>query len=276
MRVVTLRCGEVPNYELRCVRPQVLRSRLLLRSHKRQLSSSTLQVALPVKALNGRPRPEAERPYPRSQISKSDTISIAQLAADVEAAAAGLDMSLIRLPLGWSGDLCDFDLPLDYLGYDGGGGIGSGSGMAVGAALGLKDSGRLRVAIIGDGDYLIGVSALWTAANARIPLLIIVANNRSFFNDELHQERVARDRSQPIENRWIGQRIDDPAPDLAGLARAQGLTGFGPVSDPAELVGVLRNAVEILRAGGSVVVDVHVTPGYSPTMSSGMTLSHDD
>ena len=218
----------------------------------------------------------SERPYPRSQISKSDTISIAQLAADVEAAAAELDMSLIRLPLGWSGDLCDFDHPLDYLGYDGGGGIGSGPGMAVGAALGLKDSGRLPVAIIGDGDYLMGVSALWTAANARIPLLIIVANNRSFFNDELHQERVARDRSRPIENRWIGQRIDDPAPDLAGLARAQGLTGFGPVSEPAELVGVLRNAVEIVRAGGSVVVDVHVTPGYSPAMSSGMTRSHDD
>ena len=132
------------------------------------------------------------------------------------------------------------------------------------------------ICIAGDGDYLMGVSALWTAANARIPLLIIVANNRSFFNDELHQERVARDRSRPIENRWIGQRIDDPAPDLAGLARAQGLTGFGPVSEPAELVGVLRNAVEIVRAGGSVVVDVHVTPGYSPAMSSGMTRSHDD
>ena len=75
-----------------------------------------------------RPSPR-ERPYPRSQVSKSDTISIAQLAAEVEAAAAGLDMSLIRLPLGWSGDLCDFDQPLDYLGYDGGGGIGSGPAL---------------------------------------------------------------------------------------------------------------------------------------------------
>ena len=53
-------------------------------------------------------------------------------------------------------------------------------------------------------------------------MLMIVANNRSFFNDELHQDRVARERRRPVENRWIGQRIDDPAPDLAALARSQG------------------------------------------------------
>lgn len=217
-----------------------------------------------------------ERPYQRSPSPQSNTISIAQLAAAVEAATDGLETCLIRLPLGWSGDLCDFDHPLDYLGYDGGGGIGSGPGMVVGAALGLKDTGRLPVAIIGDGDYLMGLSALWTAANARIPMLVIIANNQSFFNDELHQERVARDRSRPVENRWIGQRIADPTPDLAGLARAQGLIGFGPVTEPTEVIDVLRKAVECVRGGGSVVVDVHVTPGYSPAMSSGMTRSHDD
>ena len=66
-----------------------------------------------------------------------------------------------------------------------------------------------------------GVTALWTAAHYRIPLLIVVANNRSFFNDELHQERVARMRSRPVENRWIGQRIADPEIDLAGHRRAR-------------------------------------------------------
>jgi thiamine pyrophosphate-dependent acetolactate synthase large subunit-like protein len=49
-----------------------------------------------------------------------------------------------------------------------------------------------------------------------------VANNRSFFNDELHQERVARIRSRPPENRWIGQRISEPDIDIAAMARAQG------------------------------------------------------
>ncbi len=85
-----------------------------------------------------------------------------------------------------------------------------------------KGSGRLAVGICGDGDFLMGVTALWTAAHYRIPLLIVVANNRSFYNDEVHQERVARMRNRPVENKWIGQRISDPDIDLAALARAQG------------------------------------------------------
>ena len=77
---------------------------------------------------------------------------------------------------------------------------------------------------------MMGVTAIWTAAHYRIPLLIVVANNRSFFNDELHQERVARMRNRPVENRWVGQRISDPDIDIAGMARAQGAQGFGPVT----------------------------------------------
>ncbi len=104
---------------------------------------------------------------------------------------------------------------MDFLGGDGGGGVGGGPGISVGAALALKGSGRLPVAVCGDGDFLMGVTALWTAAHYRIPLLIVVANNRSFFNDELHQERVARMRNRPVENRWIGQRISEPDIDFA-------------------------------------------------------------
>ena len=48
--------------------------------------------------------------------------------------------SYIRLPLGWPGEHCRFAHPQDYIGFDGGGGIGSGPGMAVGAALALRDT----------------------------------------------------------------------------------------------------------------------------------------
>ena len=138
----------------------------------------------------------------------------------------------IRLPLGWPGDCCRFADPLDYVGFDGGGGIGSGPGMAVGAALALRDSDsdRLPVAVLGDGDYLMGLTALWTAVHYRIPLLVIVANNESFFNDELHQERIARIRGRPVENRSVGLRMSDPPNDLAMLARGQGAVGIGPVA----------------------------------------------
>ena len=198
-------------------------------------------------------------------------LQVADVAALVREATRDTPVSLLRLPLSWAGDFWDFAHPLDFLGYDGGGGIGSGPGMVVGSALALQGSERLPLAIIGDGDFLMGVTAFWTAANARIPLLCLVANNRSFFNDELHQERVARERGRPVENRWIGQRIDDPAPDLAMMARAQGLTAFGPVRNAAQMREVLPQALAAVRRGESVVVDVLVKPGYSPSMAQGMT-----
>jgi thiamine pyrophosphate-dependent acetolactate synthase large subunit-like protein len=115
-----------------------------------------------------------------------------------------------------------------------------------------------------------GATALWTAVHYNIPLLVVVANNRSFFNDELHQERVARVRSRPVENRWIGQRIADPEIDLAQLAQAQGAIGFGPVTDSAALVPTFQSAIEAVETGAVAVVDVRVAPGYAPAAVAGL------
>ncbi|MGH3318372.1 MAG: thiamine pyrophosphate-binding protein [Nocardioidaceae bacterium] len=199
-----------------------------------------------------------------------DGVRLTDLARDLRAAVADTPTCLVRLPLGWDGGDWDFDHPLDYLGYDGGGGIGSGPGMLVGAALALKGTDRLPVGVLGDGDYLMGVQALWTAAHDDIPLLAVVSNNRSYFNDEVHQERVARVRGRDETRRWVGQRIDDPAPDLAALARAQGLEGIGPITKAGDLPDALESAVALVRAGRPVVLDVVVEPGYSPAMSSGV------
>jgi len=117
--------------------------------------------------------------------------------------------------------------------------------------------------VLGDGDFLMGVTALWTAVRNEIPLLIVVANNRSFFNDELHQERVARQRGRPVENRWIGQAIRGPDIDLATMARGQGCAGIGPVEDPKRLVAAIREAVAAVRAGKVCVVDARVATGYA-------------
>jgi thiamine pyrophosphate-dependent acetolactate synthase large subunit-like protein len=180
-------------------------------------------------------------------------------------------VSLLHLPLSWDGASWPFRHPLDYLGSDGGGGIGGGPGISVGAALALRGSGRLPISICGDGDFLMGVTALWTATHYRIPLLIVVANNQSFYNDEVHQERVARMRNRPVENKWIGVRMSDPEVDLAAMARAQGAKGFGPVHDAAALEGVLTAAIAAVDAGDVAVVDVRVRPGYTPAMASAMT-----
>ena len=116
-----------------------------------------------------------------------------------------------------------------------------------------------------------GVTALWTAVHYKIPLLFVLANNRSFYNDELHQERMARMRNRPVENKWIGQRMSEPDVDLAAMGRAQGAAGFGPVTKPADLAAALEKAIAAVDAGQVAVVDVRVEPGYS----AGHDRSHD-
>lgn len=207
-------------------------------------------------------------------LTGSGPITLNQLSASLQESLKGVDTTLARLPLGWDGDTWDFDQPLAFLGYDGGGGIGSGLGMTIGAALALRDQGRMTVSVLGDGDYMMGAQAIWTAVNQQIPSLVVVANNRSYFNDEVHQERVANTRGRDASRKWVGQRIDDPAPDLAGIARAQGATAYGPVTDRDELGDVLRAAVANVQDGAFVVVDVVVQTGYTPAMAAGLTRDH--
>ena len=220
----------------------------------------SLPEALPV-------RPALDAPAPGTPLD------IMTLAGALGEGLDGVCASMVRLPLGWAGEAWHFRHPLDFLGSDGGAGIGSGPGMLIGAALALKESGRLPVAVLGDGDVMMAASAFWTAAHYGVPFLAVVSNNRSFYNDEVHQERVAVARDRPVENKWIGQRIGDPDIDIAAVARAQGCEGISPVTTSGELVEAVRKGVDLARQGKSVVIDARVQPGYNPNMVAGLTRS---
>ena len=72
------------------------------------------------------------------------------------------------------------------LGGGRGAGVGYGLPSYIGAALGWKGSGRLVVCVLSDGDFFMTSNALWTAAKYEIPLLVIIYNNLSYYNDEDH------------------------------------------------------------------------------------------
>ncbi len=146
------------------------------------------------------------------------------------------------------------------LGGGRGAGVGYGLPASIGAALGYKGSGRLCVSVVGDGDFLMTSNALWTAARYSIPLLILVFNNRSYYNDEEHQERIALRRERPVDNKGIGVQIKDPAPDLAAMARALSVAGFGPITEPDQLGPTLDRAIAIVQGGKPAVVDVVTQP----------------
>ena len=183
---------------------------------------------------------------------------------------------LTHVSLSWHGEFWQFRHPLDYIGSDGGGGVGGGPGISVGAALALKGTGRMPIAVCGDGDFMMSCTSVWTAVHYRIPLLIVVANNRSFYNDEVHQERMAVARNRPVDNKWIGQRISDPDIDMATIARGQGAKGFGPCNTAGELEKALKEAIAVVENGGVAVVDARILPSYSPATAAAMARGKSD
>ncbi|KMK65040.1 thiamine pyrophosphate-binding protein [Puniceibacterium sp. IMCC21224] len=169
-------------------------------------------------------------------------------------------LTFAGLSRGFPVDIMPHRHPLDFIGKDGGGGVGSGPGLTIGAALALKGSGRIVVGSLGDGDTLMSTNALWTAAKYRIPALFLISNNRSYFNDELHQESVAKRRGRNPANAWVGQQLDNPAPDIAGIARSHGVEAIGPIETHEQLNTAMAEAVAAVRAGRPFLLDILIDP----------------
>lgn len=193
---------------------------------------------------------------PSAAPSGPGAIDLVSLGTAVDAAIGDRAATYVRLPIGWPAPTIRIDGPLDYIGNDGGAGVGSGPGMVVGSALALQGSGRLPVAIMGDGDFLMGASALWTAAHYGIPLLLIVNNNRSYGNDVAHQSRMALQRGRPVENRWIGQSLENPRVDIPAQARSYGVSAGETVRDLKDLMPALEAGIKAVEAGECYVLDV--------------------
>ncbi len=183
------------------------------------------------------------------------------LAAEVWDVIKGEDWALANgTGKGWARRLWDWRPERSY-GGSGGAGLGYGLPAALGVALAHRGSGKVCVNLQADGDLLYVVSALYTAAHHRLPLLTVMFNNRTYGNDEAHQEAVAKARGWPIEQKVVGIRIDDPAPDFARLAQGFGVWAEGPI-DTADAVGpALRRALRVVKdEGRPALVDVITRP----------------
>ena len=153
----------------------------------------------------------------------------------------------------WALKLWDFDRPYRWPGKA----LGTGTqiGMALGVALAHRRLGRLVVDCQTDGDLMFDVGALWFAAKHKIPMLCVMHNNRAYYNDWEHQITVARQRGRPEERAYIGMDIEGPAPDFAGLARAQGWYAEGPIEKPSDIAPALKRAIAQVKAGVPALID---------------------
>jgi thiamine pyrophosphate-dependent acetolactate synthase large subunit-like protein len=161
----------------------------------------------------------------------------------------------------WQRRLMNHDKFYRYNGDCGGFGIGYDTPASVGGALAHREHGRLPVAIVGDGDFnFVGAGALWTAAHHKIPLLVMVHNNRAYHAEVMLVQRTAARRGRGNDRVDIGNVIRDPAPDYAKIAQGYGLYAEGPIADPNALAPALERALARVRAGEPALLDVVSQP----------------
>jgi acetolactate synthase-1/2/3 large subunit len=153
----------------------------------------------------------------------------------------------------WARQIWDFDQPYRHPGKS----LGTATqiGISLGVALAHRGSGRLVVDLQPDGDLMFDAGALWVAAKHRIPFLVVMYNNRAYYNDWEHQIRMAKLRGTPVERAHIGMDMVDPAPDFASMAKAMGWYAEGPIERPGDVAPALRRAIERVKAGQPALLD---------------------
>jgi len=154
---------------------------------------------------------------------------------------------------GWAHKLWDFDKPYRHPGRS----LGTATqiGISMGVALANRDAGRLVVDLQPDGDLMFDLGSLWVAAKHKIPMLVVMFNNRAYYNDWEHQIRMAHQRGTPVERAHIGMDLYGPEPDFASVARALGWYAEGPIDKAKDVGPALRRAIERVKAGQPALVD---------------------
>jgi thiamine pyrophosphate-dependent acetolactate synthase large subunit-like protein len=192
------------------------------------------------------------------QVRHEHPIAVATAAAEIWEVIKNEDWVLVNNAVGaWTRRLWHWDHPGCHLGSSGGAGLGYGMGAALGGVLGHRNSGKLCINLQADGDLLFTPSALWTAAHHRLPLLVVMFNNRSYYNSEEHALELARLRERPQSRAGIGTRLDDPPVNFAQMAQAFGLHGEGPIEKADAIRPALERALQVVKEEGRLaLVDI--------------------
>jgi benzoylformate decarboxylase len=122
------------------------------------------------------------------------------------------------------------------------GGIGWGVPASVGVSLANPD--RPVVCVSGDGSAMYSIQSLWTAANHKLPLNVVICNNGGY--------RIIKQRLLAFhgDDHYVGMDFADPPVDFTGMAKALGLEAIR-ITDPAELKPKLSDAFK--RPGAKLI-----------------------
>jgi acetolactate synthase I/II/III large subunit len=191
-------------------------------------------------------------------------VSVARLTAELAAALDGESWSAVTNSAHflnmWPQKLWDINRWNQFQIASGAGGLGFTLPSAIGAALALKNSGTIPVAFQTDGDFMYVSSALWTAAHHRVPLLVVMHNNRAYHAEHMNIQLMSNQRQRGITDTGLGTTLVDPPIDFGMLARSMGVWGTGPVTDPNAVQPALQQALAVVKSGHPALVDVVTQP----------------
>jgi len=190
-------------------------------------------------------------------------ISTARLSMELYNQIKNEDWSLVSEGywiMDWPLRLWDFKNHYQYIGGAGGEGVGYQAPASIGAALANKKHGRLSVSIQPDGDLMIANGCLWTAAHYKIPLLMLMHNNRAYHNELMGIQRTASRRSRGVDNVHLCARIENPFIDYAKVAQGLGVRAEGPIEDPSLLAAAIRRGIEAVKGGEPYLIDTVTQP----------------
>ena len=140
--------------------------------------------------------------------------------------------------------------------------MGFGLGAAIGAKIAMPD--KPVVLFTGDGSFRMNCAELSTVSAYRIPLLIVLFNNRAL-------GMVRQWQYLFYEQRYSQTDLDRP-PDFVKLADAYGVAGFRAETD-AEFAAALQKAAELVAQGNAALIEAVIdrdekalpmVPGGSP------------
>jgi acetolactate synthase I/II/III large subunit len=136
------------------------------------------------------------------------------------------------------------------------GGLGQGAGVALGVKLAVAD--RQVAFVVGDGSFLYNpvVPALMASRQYRLPLLIVVLNNKQYLSMKLNHLRAYPDGAAASSGTFLGVDLS-AQPELSELAAPFGMLGLS-VSAGEELRPALCRALQAVREGQTAIVNVLV------------------
>lgn len=140
---------------------------------------------------------------------------------------------------------------------------GSSLGWGLGAALGIKLArpDRPVVLLVGDGSFVFGepLAALWASQMNQAPLLVVIFNN-GCYNANKAPLISAYPQGYSVQGKhFVGTDLL-PSPRYDLLAAVVGAVGER-IENPAQVLPALNRALDHVRSGRSVVLDVILARG---------------